>query len=47
MSEVRIGTSGWHGQGVDVFGYVNNDADGNAVRNGLTLSGLVAAGSRP
>ncbi|HEY3546162.1 MAG TPA: DUF72 domain-containing protein [Propionicimonas sp.] len=41
----RIGE--WHGQGLDVYGYFNNDADGNAVRNGLTLSGLVAAASRP
>jgi uncharacterized protein YecE (DUF72 family) len=41
----RIGE--WHEQGLDVYGYFNNDADGNAVRNGLTLSGLVAAASRP
>ncbi|HEY3339791.1 MAG TPA: DUF72 domain-containing protein [Propionicimonas sp.] len=41
----RIGE--WRGQGLDVYGYFNNDADGNAVRNGLTLTGLVAAWSRP
>jgi len=41
----RIGE--WRDQGLDVYGYFNNDADGNAVRNGLTLSGLVAAASRP
>ena len=41
----RIGE--WRGQGRDVYCYFNNDADGNAVRNGRTLSALVAASSRP
>jgi uncharacterized protein YecE (DUF72 family) len=35
----RIGE--WREQGRSVYAYFNNDADGNAVRNGLTLRGLV------
>ena len=35
------------GQGRDVYCYFNNDADGNAVRNGRVLSALVAASSQP
>ena len=33
----------WTGMGRDVFAYFNNDAEGNAVRNALTLKHLVGA----
>ena len=33
----------WQGMGRDVFVYFNNDSGGNAVRNALTLKGMVGA----
>jgi uncharacterized protein YecE (DUF72 family) len=33
----------WHGMGRDVFLYFNNDGGGNAVRNALTLKGMLGA----
>jgi uncharacterized protein YecE (DUF72 family) len=33
----------WQGMGRDVFVYFNNDGGGNAVRNALTLKGMVGA----
>ena len=33
----------WRGTGRDVFVYFNNDGGGNAVRNALTLKGMVGA----
>ena len=33
----------WQGVGRDVFVYFNNDGGGNAVRNALTLKGMVGA----
>ena len=33
----------WHGMGRDVFVYFNNDGGGNAVRNALTLKGMIGA----
>jgi len=33
----------WQGMGRDVFVYFNNDGGGNAVRNAMTLKGMVGA----
>ena len=33
---------GWHGRGLDVFVYFNNDMEGHAVKDALTLKELVA-----
>jgi uncharacterized protein YecE (DUF72 family) len=33
----------WQGIARDVFVYFNNDGSGNAVRNALTLKGIVEA----
>jgi uncharacterized protein YecE (DUF72 family) len=33
----------WQAMGRDVFAYFNNDAEGNAVRNALTLRHMVSA----
>ena len=40
----RIGE--WHVMGRDVFAYFNNDADGNAVRNALSLRQMVGGDHR-
>ena len=33
--------SEWRSQGLDIWAYFNNDAGGNAVRNGLALKAFV------
>lgn len=37
----------WLADGRDVYAYFNNDGDGNAVRNALTLRGMLSTGPLP
>jgi len=37
----RIRTAAWRDDGVDVYGYFNNDWEGFAVKNGLRLKELL------